>query len=60
MPDLTIAQNLRLTRTPVDEVRRRLADLELGVDFSELALDVPLPMQRMIDLARALAHDRCC
>jgi ribose transport system ATP-binding protein len=57
VPDLTITQNLRLTRTPVDEVRRRLADLELGVDFSELALDVPLPMQRMIDLARALAHE---
>ena len=27
------------------------------MDFSELALDVPLPMQRMLDLARALAHE---
>jgi ribose transport system ATP-binding protein len=57
VPDLTVAQNLRLTQTPLDAVRRRLAELELAVDFSELALDVPLPLQRMLDLARALAHE---
>jgi ribose transport system ATP-binding protein len=57
VPDLTITQNLRLTQTPVDVVRRRLAELDLSVDFSELALDVPLPLQRMLDLARALAHE---
>ena len=57
VPDLTVAQNLRLTQTPVDEVRRLLAELDLTVDFSELALDVPLPLQRMLDLARALAYE---
>jgi ribose transport system ATP-binding protein len=31
--------------------------LNLDVDFSERAGDVPLPMQRMIDLARATARD---
>ena len=57
VPDLTIAQNLRLTGTPVDAVRRHLNDLDLDIDFTEQALDVPLPMLRMLDLARALAHE---
>ena len=57
VPDLTIAQNLRLTGTPVAEVRRHLRELDLDVDFAEQALDVPLPLLRMLDLARALARD---
>jgi ribose transport system ATP-binding protein len=57
VPDLTISQNLRLTGVPVDAVRRELRALELEVDFGEQALDVPLPMLRMLDLARALARD---
>jgi ribose transport system ATP-binding protein len=57
VPDLTVAQNLRLTGTPVDAVRRHLHDLDLDIDFTEQALDVPLPMLRMLDLARALARD---
>ena len=57
VPDLTVAQNLRLTGTPVEAVRRHLRDLDLDVDFTEQALDVPLPMLRMLDLARALARD---
>jgi ribose transport system ATP-binding protein len=57
VPDLTIAQNLRLTRAPVDVVRRWLAEMDLAVDFTEQAADLPLPMLRMIDLARALARD---
>ena len=57
MPDLTIEQNLRLTGTPVDAVRRHLRELDLEVDLGEHALDVPLPLLRMIDLARALARD---
>jgi ribose transport system ATP-binding protein len=56
VPDLTIAQNLRLTGTPVDEVRRELRELDLDVDLDEQALDVPLPILRMLDLARALAR----
>ena len=55
--DLTIAQNLRLTRVPIDAVRSRLREMELDVDFTEQAVNVPLPMLRMLDLARALARD---
>jgi ribose transport system ATP-binding protein len=57
VPDLTIAQNMRLTGASPDAVARELRALDLDVDFSEQARDVPLPMLRMIDLARALARD---
>src|SRR3954470_5463494 len=57
VPDLTVAQNLRLTRSSISSVRGHLRELNLDVDFSERAGDVPLPMQRMIDLARATARD---
>ena len=57
VPDLTIAQNIRLTGVDVDAVRQRLRDMEIGVDFTEQAGDLPLPLLRMIDLARAMAHD---
>jgi ribose transport system ATP-binding protein len=57
VPDLTIAQNLRLTRVPVDAVRARLREMELDADFTEQAANTPLPMLRMLDLARALARD---
>jgi ribose transport system ATP-binding protein len=57
VPDLTIEQNLRLTGTPVDAVRRHLSELELDVDLREQAFEVPLPLLRMLDLARALARD---
>jgi ribose transport system ATP-binding protein len=57
VPDLTIAQNLRLTGTPVGAVRRHLRELDLEIDLTEQALDVPLPLLRMLDLARALARD---
>jgi ribose transport system ATP-binding protein len=57
VPDLTVAQNLNMTGIDVGRVRKELAAMELGCDFTELAGDVPLPMLRMIDLARALARD---
>ncbi len=57
LPDLTVAQNLRLTSAPIEGVRRALHGMELDVDFTELAGDVPLPMLRMIDLARALVRE---
>jgi ribose transport system ATP-binding protein len=57
VPDLTIEQNLRLTGTPIAAVRQRLAELDLEIDLDEQALDVPLPLLRMLDLARALARD---
>src|SRR5262245_65761562 len=57
VPDLTITENLRLTRSNVGAVRERLRELDLDVDFSERAGDVPLPMLRLVDLARAIAPE---
>jgi ribose transport system ATP-binding protein len=57
LPDLTVSQNLRLTRTSPDGVRRRLREMELDVDFAERAGDIALPMLRMLDLARALVRE---
>src|SRR5262245_43082811 len=57
VPDLTIAENLRLTRSNIGAVRQRLRELDLDVDFSERAGDVPLPMLRLVDLARAIAPE---
>ncbi len=57
VPDLSVAQNLRLTRSSVDAVRAQLAAMELKVSFRELVGDLPLPILRMLDLARALTHD---
>jgi ribose transport system ATP-binding protein len=55
--DLSVTHNLRLTRTAIGAVKRQLAEMELAVDFSELAGDLPLPVLRMLDLARALTRD---
>ena len=58
VPDLTALQNLRLTGTDVASVRHWLGVMDLShIDLGELAGDLPLPSLRMIDLARALAHD---
>ncbi|MGE0004205.1 MAG: sugar ABC transporter ATP-binding protein [Parvibaculaceae bacterium] len=56
IPDLDIAANLRLTRTPAEPFRQWVS--ELGVDRLDLrdnARDVPLAVLRILDLARALA-----
>jgi len=57
VPDLSVAHNLRLTGTSVEAVRANLASMGLQLDLRELVDDVPLPMLRMLDLARALAQD---
>jgi ribose transport system ATP-binding protein len=57
VPDLTIAQNLRLTGADTRQVRDALRKMDLDVDPDEMVGDVPLAMLRMIDLARALTHD---
>jgi ribose transport system ATP-binding protein len=58
VPDLTIAQNLRLTDTPIDRLREWLAELGLPwLDLDAHARDLPLPTQRVLDLARGLAAD---
>ena len=58
VPDLTVAQNLRLALVALDAVRERLGRLGLAeLDFSAFARDLPYPVLRLIDLARALASD---
>jgi ribose transport system ATP-binding protein len=57
VPDLSVAQNLRLTGSSVDAVRSQLEEMRLKVSFRELVGDLPLPILRMLDLARALTHD---
>jgi ribose transport system ATP-binding protein len=57
LPDLTVAQNLRLTRTDIGATREWLERMELTVDLTEMTSDLPLPTLRMLDLARALARD---
>jgi ribose transport system ATP-binding protein len=56
IPDLDVHANLTLTATPVGPFREWL--VELGVpdlDLYDLIRDIPLPVLRIIDLARALA-----
>jgi ribose transport system ATP-binding protein len=57
LPDLTVAQNLRLTRTNVNATREWLERMELSVDLTAMTDELPLPTLRMLDLARALARD---
>ena len=56
VPDLDIASNLRLTRTPVEPCRHWLAELGIPtLDLRATARTLPLATLRVIDLARALA-----
>lgn len=56
IPDLDVAANLRLTATPPEPFMAWVK--ELGVpelDWRDMARDLPLAVQRILDLARALA-----
>jgi ribose transport system ATP-binding protein len=58
VPDLTVADNMRLADVAASAVRRWLK--ELGVEnirFDAFVRDLPYPTLRLIDLARALASD---
>jgi ribose transport system ATP-binding protein len=57
MPDLTVAQNMRLTGADLGRVQASLRDMDLSVDPDELVGNLPLATLRMIDLARALSFD---
>src|SRR5271168_3248055 len=58
VPDLTIAQNMRLAGASVDAVRKWLAELGgVRVDFNLSVRDLPDPTLRLIDLARALSWE---
>ncbi len=56
IPDLDVLSNLRLTQTPVEPFRHWITELGVpDLDLREAARDVPLAIQRVLDLARALA-----
>jgi ribose transport system ATP-binding protein len=56
VPDLTVAQNLRLAKVSASEVVRWLSELGVeGIDLGAFIRDIPYPILRLIDLARALA-----
>ena len=58
VPDLTVSQNMRLADVPLASVRSHLDDLGIAdLEFGELVRDIPYPILRLIDLARALASD---
>jgi ribose transport system ATP-binding protein len=58
VPDLTVGQNMRLADAAFPSVRNHLNDLGLAdLKFGELVRDIPYPVLRLIDLARALASD---
>ncbi len=58
IPDLTVEQNFRLTGVDVDGVREWLSKMEMpNIDFDLLIKALPLEALRMLDLARALAHE---
>jgi ribose transport system ATP-binding protein len=58
IPDLDVQSNLQLTATPSGPFRRWLSELGLeDLDLRTVARDLPLPVLRVLDLARALALD---
>ena len=58
VPDLTVSQNMRLADVASPSVRNHLNDLGIAdLKFGELVRDIPYPVLRLIDLARALASD---
>jgi ribose transport system ATP-binding protein len=58
IPDLTLAQNLRISGLDRRDVMPWLERMELAhIDFELLVSGVPLAYLRLLDLSRALAHD---
>jgi ribose transport system ATP-binding protein len=58
VPDLTLAQNMRLARVSTDKVKAAMRDLGVErIPLATAARDVDFALLRLIDLARALASD---
>ena len=58
IPDLTLAQNLRLSNIEAETFKEWLGWFELdNLDLSALVRELPLETLRVVDLARALARD---
>ena len=58
VPDLTVSENMRLADVALASVRSHLNDFGIAnLNFGALVRDIPYPVLRLIDLARALASD---
>ena len=58
IPDLDVADNLRLGDTPKGEFQRWVAELGIAdLSLSAMIADLPLATLRIVDLARALASE---
>jgi ribose transport system ATP-binding protein len=58
VPDLTVGENMRLAGVPLESVRGHLKELGVAeLKLGELVRDIPYPILRLLDLARALASD---
>jgi ribose transport system ATP-binding protein len=58
VPDLTVADNMRLAGVAISAVRNWLAQLGIGdLQVNAFVRDLPYPILRLIDLARALASE---
>jgi ribose transport system ATP-binding protein len=58
IPDLDVAANLRLTATPVAAFLASVEELGVAdLDLRETIRNLPLAVLRILDLARALAHE---
>ena len=58
VPDLTLAQNMRLARVPLGAVRDQMRRLGIdSLDLGTVARRVEFAILRLVDLARALASD---
>ena len=56
IPDLDVADNLRLGDTPVEDFRAWVEELGIaGLRLTDMIRDLPLASLRILDLARALA-----
>ncbi|GLS19362.1 ribose import ATP-binding protein RbsA 1 [Labrys miyagiensis] len=58
VPDLTVAQNMRLARVPLEAVKAAMRTLGIDhIDLSRTARDIDFALLRLIDLSRALASN---
>ncbi|HLJ69769.1 MAG TPA: sugar ABC transporter ATP-binding protein [Roseiarcus sp.] len=58
VPDLTVAQNMRLARVGLDAVRQSMRSLGVErIDLSRAAREIDFATLRLIDLSRALASN---
>jgi len=58
VPDLTVGQNLRLAKVSNNAVRGWLKELGVGgLDLGTFVRELPYPVLRLVDLARALASE---